>query len=44
MRFHTYKVKIKDQTYLISFATDLLERIFDYYHVPYEVVEDKEVE
>ena len=41
MRFHTYKVKIKDRTYLISFATDLLERIFDY-NVPYEVVEEVE--
>lgn len=42
MMIYKYKIKVGNKTYLIGFMTDTLEKIFDYYKVPYEKIkEDK---
>ena len=40
MKIYRYKVKIGKTYYIIGFQNDVLEKLFDYYKVPYERLEN----
>lgn len=40
MKIYTYKVKVGETFYKIQFLNENIEKILDYYKIPYEKVEE----